>query len=138
MRIDELEGDDYAAYRILRKHADENDVKILLDALRNADSQIPRDRLHRLLDLAETKNPGSVADLIKEDKEMASIFMQVLKPEIDEEINDAVDNATRINLYNYVQNGGMTIDFAAEQAGIPAAQFVQEMESHGYHMPQMA
>ena len=128
--IGELDGDDYATYRILRKHADENDVKILLDALRNTDSQTPRDRLHRLLELAETKNPGSVAELIKEDKEMASIFMQVLKPEIDEH--------DRTNLYMYVQKGGMTIEFAAEQAGITPAQFMQEMESHGYHMPQMA
>ena len=42
------------------------------------------------------------------------------------------------NLFEYVQKGGMPIDFATEQTGIPAAQFMQEMESNGYCMPQTA
>ena len=79
---------------------------------------IPWTRQHCLLDLAETKNPGSVAELIMEDEEMAQ-------------------NTLR-NLFEYVQKGGMPIDFATEQTGIPAAQFMQEMESNGYCMPQTA
>ena len=63
---------------------------------------------------------------------MASILMDVLKPEIDERVS----NATRTNLYIYVQDGAMTIDYAAKQAKVSADQFLTEMASHGYTVPQ--
>ena len=134
--IGELAGDDYATYRILKKHADIKDVDLLLESIKNEKSQALRDRLHRLLDLAESKNPGTVADKIREDKDLKSIFMQVLKPEIDEEISGAVDNTTRTNLYIYVQKGIMSVDNAATEAGIPVADFEKEMADNGYKVPQ--
>ena len=138
--IGELAGDGYATYRILKKHADIKDVDLLLESIKNEKSQALRDRLHRLLDLAESKNPGTVADKIREDKDLKSIFMQVLKPEIDEEINGAVntavDNTTRTNLYIYVQKGIMSVDNAATEAGIPVADFEKEMADNGYKVPQ--
>ena len=138
--IGELAGDDYATYRILKKHADIKDVDLLLESIKNEKSQALRDRLHRLLDLAESKNPGTVADKIREDKDLKSIFMQVLKPEIDEEINGAVntavDNDRRKHLYIYVQQGGMTVDFAAKQAGMTVKDFEKEMADNGYKVPQ--
>ena len=73
---------------------------------------------------------------------MASILMDVLKPEIDERVNTAVDNAvnknnnTRTNLYLYVQRGGMSVDFAAQEAGMTITDFSNAMVSAGYTVPQ--
>ena len=56
--------------------------------------------------------------------------------EIDQEIDNARADERRTNLYDYVQKGGMTIDFAASEAGISTDQFRSEMTRHGYRVPQ--
>ena len=45
------------------------------------------ERIHRITGLVETKNPGSAAEMIQEDKEIGSVFLEVLKPEIDKKID---------------------------------------------------
>ena len=71
---------------------------------------------------------------------MASILMDVLKPEIDERVNTAVDNAvnntTRTNLYLYVQKGKMALNDAADEAHLSIADFSNAMTSAGYTVPQ--
>ena len=139
--IGELEGEAYAAYRVLKKHAEVTDVELLLDRLQKADEENDQnmmDRLHRILDLVEKKNPGSVADKIEEMKTMKSVFMDVLKPEIDVVVKDAVttaraderDKTTRTNLFTYVRDGAMNIDYAARQANMTTDQFRQQMEEY--------
>lgn len=139
--IGELEGEAYAAYRVLKKHAEVTDVELLLDRLEKADEEHDQnmmDRLHRILDLVEKKNPGTVADKIEEMKTMKSVFMDVLKPEIDVVVNDAVttaraderENTTRTNLYIYVQNGTMTLTNAATNAGLTVDQFQTQMNEY--------
>ena len=123
---------------MLEKRADLKDVEILLDALRNAKSQEPRDRLLRLLGLVESKNPGTLTEMMRENEDMESIFMQILKPKIDEEISVAVNSTTRTNLYIYVQDGDMALDRAAQRAGLSTDEFRAEMIDHGYKVPQMA
>ena len=66
----------------MTSHADKNDVKLLLNALKNEQTQELKERIHRILGLIETKNAGSVAKMIQEDKEMRSVFIDVLKPEL--------------------------------------------------------
>ena len=143
--IGELEGEAYAAYRVLKNHAEVTDVKLLLDRLQKADEENDQnmmDRLHRILDLVEKKNPGTVADKIEEMKTMKSVFMDVLKPEIDERVNTAVttavDNTTRTNLFIYVQDGAMNLDYAARQANLSISDFSNAMASAGYTVPQSA
>ena len=155
--LGELERESYAAYRVLRKHADMADVELLLDELKEADkanNQTKRDRLHRILGLVESKNPGSVAEFIREDSKMRSVFWDVLQPEIDEVLNTAVAEAvetavkeavakehaetTMNNLFEYVQDGGMTITFAANKAGLTPQNFQAEMIAHGFKVPEMA
>ena len=81
------------------------------------------DRLHRILDLVEKKNPGTVADKIEEMRTMKSVFMDILKPEIDVVVKDAVDTAvdnnTRTIYFTLVQDGDLTLERAAEKSGIP-------------------
>ena len=145
--IGELEGEAYAAYRVLKKHAEVSDVELLLDKLEKADKgndQNMMDRLHRILDLVEKKNPGTVANKIEEMKKMKSVFMDVLKPEIDVVVKDAVttaraderDKTTRTIYFESVQDGQMQLNYAAQKSGMSTDQFRTEMTNHGYRVPQ--
>ena len=75
---------------------------------------------------------------------LSDMFWDYLKPQRDEEINTAVTTAvntavadtTRTNLYIYVQDGAMAIDYAARQANMTADQFRAEMTNSGYTVPQ--
>ena len=55
---------------------------------------------------------------------------------VDDEINLAVANNTRTNLFTYVQDGAMTIDYAARQANLSPSEFEENMKKAGFHVPQ--
>ena len=65
---------------------------------------------------------------------MARTIFDIFKPEIDEEIN----NAVTAHLFKYVQNGGMTVDFAAKEADMDVADFMASMREAGYKVPETA
>lgn len=71
--------------------------------------------------------------------EMAKTWREIFKPEIDEwighAVNTAVDSSTRTNLFTYVQNGTMTLDNAAKNAGVSTADFACSMRKAGYKIP---
>ena len=118
----ELEGEGYAAYRVLRTQVDEKDVDYLLDELRQTTDAAKRNRLRGLLGIVETKHAGMVWKKIEEDEKMRDVFWDYFKPQRDEE--------RRNDLYGYVQNGTMTMDNAARNAGISVDQFRQQMEEY--------
>ena len=126
----EMEGEEYAAYRVLKNKADEKDVEYLLNKLENTASQDLRERLRRILNLVELKNTGLVTKKIREDDKMRDVFMEILKPQIDEQIQQQIQQRDRINLYGFVQRGGMSIDFAAQEAGVTVDQFRQDMDEY--------
>ena len=76
------------------------------------------------------------------DPEMARAWREIFG--VDEEINSAVTTAradehektTRTNLYLYVQDGAMNIDYAAKQANLSTADFSTAMTNAGYKLPQ--
>ncbi len=59
--------------------------------------------------------------------------MDFFKPEIDKKIYESRQN----DLYEYVQDGGMTLDFAAKKSNQSVEDFIADMEKHGYKVPQM-
>ena len=67
---------------------------------------------------------------IEEDKTMRDVLWDYFKPQRDEEVNNAIADNTRANLYGDVRNGTMTMDNAARNAGIPVDQFRQQMEEY--------
>ena len=77
---------------------------------------------------------------------MGKTLMQIMQPEINVVVNDAVTTAradehektTRTNLYLYVQDGAMNIDYAAKQANLSTSDFSTAMTNAGYKLPQTA
>ena len=137
----ELEGDEHAEFRLLTDHAKENDVRIVAEKLENStDTQVQEDG-KKLFEFIESRTPGITRTVLNklDEKEgghekLASILMDVLKPEIDVVVKDAVDtavdNTTRTNLFIYVQNGTMTLTNAATNAGLTVDQFQTQMNEY--------
>ena len=61
---------------------------------------------------------------------MSKTLMEIMEPEINERVSTAVSNDRRANLYLYVQNGTMTVDNAAKNAGISTDEFRSGMNNY--------
>ena len=55
-----------------------------------------------------------------------------------EAVNNAIEETRQDDLFRFVYAGGMTIDFAAQQANMSIEDFCKAMEEHGYRVPQLA
>ena len=53
-------------------------------------------------------------------------------------VNEAVIENTYSNLFKYVSDGVMNIDYAAGQVNMSVEDFSKAMEEHGYRAPQLA
>ena len=56
----------------------------------------------------------------------------------EQEKEDAVREARLKDLFSYVSDGAMTVDYAAKRANLSVEEFCNEMEAHGYLVPQPA
>ena len=93
--------DDYSLYRVLSDHADVEDVKKVLSMMQTETAE-NQDRLRNVLNVVEDKNPGKVADMIREDREnMKDVFMEVFAPEIEEKIDNALVKAIKGAIKNF-------------------------------------
>ena len=124
----ELKGDEYAAYRILTKHANEKDVITVARA--GVDDPILRDLSKKLLEFVDTKNPNIIQNITGGEIEMGRTLMEIMKPQIDEKIRIVVDTTRRNDLFDYVLAGDMLLDKAAKHAGLTPEQFKLEMEKY--------
>ena len=90
--VEELEGREYAAYRALSKHAEIQDIAVILDSMKESPLNI-RDRYFRILQMIELHNAGAVRDMIREDRKMKTIFLDLFEPEIQEREKKAAEAA---------------------------------------------
>ena len=132
-------------------------MKLLLAEVGKKSGEL-RDRYHRILNLVEEKNPGAVAEMIKEDRKMQSVFMDILAPQINEKIQESVaaavaaerkaaqeaaekaaqeaqESTKKLLLYECVQEGALTVDYAAKKEGVDCGAFLAAMRSAGYTVP---
>ena len=119
---DELEGDEYAAYRVLTDHAREEDVKTITNIKDNSETSELKEKL---LDFVSIKNPELFHTIIGGDKKMGNL-MELLRPEFEKEYQQR----DRINLFTYVIDGAMPVDYAAKHAGLTPEQFKKDLESY--------
>ena len=85
------------------------------------------------MEFVEEKNPGITRKIVGGNKTMASIFFDVFKPEIDEHDHKRDLN----NLFEFVQDGGMSLEFAARRSNMTQEEFRAEMVRNGYREPQL-
>ena len=74
----------------------------------------------------------------KRNPKMARTLIDLIRPEIDEEINNAVTADRAANLFKYVQNGDMNVDRAAKNANMSITEFIASMKEAGYKVPETA
>ena len=122
----EIEGAEYAAYRVLKSQVDEKDVDYLLQAMKKTTDQQTRDHLRGLLGIVEEKHTGMVLKKIEEDEKMRDVLWEYFKPQRDAEVADT----TRTIYFSLVQDGDLTIDRAAQKSGMTTDQFRQQMEEY--------
>ena len=130
----ELQGEEYAAYRVLTDHATEKDVELVAQQMKSETDTEVKENKQKLLEFVEKKNPGIMRRVMGGDEDMSSILMEVLEPEIKERDKERDRN----NLYIYVQQGDMMLENAARNAGVPVDQFLSDMESKGYKVSKMS
>ena len=120
----ELEGDEYAGFRAISKKPKEEDVIAFMKEHRN-ESEVSS-FVRAYADGISKVDSNLMEELKVRYPEMSKTLMEIMEPEIQTVVN----NATRTNLYNYVQKGGMTIEFAANEAGISTDEFRSGMNDY--------
>ena len=120
----ELEGDEYAGFRAISKKPKEEDVIAFMKEHRN-ESEVSS-FVRAYADGISKVDSNLMEELKVRYPEMSKTLMEIMEPEINERIR----NHDRTNLYNYVQKGGMTIEFAANEAGISTDEFRSGMNDY--------
>ena len=107
--MSELEGDEYAAARAMidGNRANIEDIKGIMDSYEKNEDEVIRKYIRTFLFLIGDKNPEKLKQ-IRRDKPMGEKWMQIFKPEIDDH--------DKQQLFIYVQDGAMSIEYAAGRA----------------------
>ena len=114
----------YAAYRVLTKNANEEDIKTVAQI--GMKDPLIREYSKKLLEFIDSKNPSIIQKIIGGEKEVGRTLMEIMKPQIDV----VIDTTRRNDLFDYVFDGGMTVDYAAKRAGLTPEQFKKEMDAY--------
>ena len=117
---DELEGDEYAAYRALTDHANAKDVEILLNAGKMEQNADSKERYRNIIRFVGEKNPEIMEKVIGGEEEMSDVLMDILKPRIDKKINDAI-LVDRMETAKSLREMNMDIDSIAKVLRQPSA-----------------
>ena len=136
----ELKGEEYAGFRAISKKPKEDDVLAFMKEHGN-DKEIAS--------FVKAFGDGVSkvdSDLMEEIKgrypEMGKTLMQIMQPEIDVVVKDAVDTAvttaradehektTRTIYFTLVQDGDLTLERAAQKIGISVDQFQTQMNEY--------
>lgn len=135
----ELKGEEYAGFRAISKNPKLEDIQQMIREATNTTDQKLIGFYRDFLDLFSKLDSDMIEEAKRRYPEMAKTWREIFKPEIDEwighAVNTAVDSSTRTNLFTYVQNGTMTLDNAAKNAGVSTADFACSMRKAGYKVP---
>ena len=132
MIMTELMGDEYAGERALvdNNRANVEDIYYLLECAEKATDMSEKEHYRIILDLIESKNPETM-EKIRRDNDMARSWLEILKPDLTERDKERDKN----NLFIYVQDGIMPVEYAASRMNMPAEKFAQEMKDAGFKVP---
>ena len=117
----ELDGGEYAAYRVISDKAKRADVERLIKAAKSENDDVLMDHYGVLLDLVVKKNP-QFFDLVKGGIAMKEMLLEMVQDRVDE----IADQRERETLVSSIKSLMTTLKFTAEQAmdalSIPQAQ----------------
>ena len=136
----ELEGDEYAAFRAISKKPRIDDIELIMGMAEQETDPEVKALLRQFLEMLSKLDSETIEEMNRRKPEMARTWRDIFG--VDQEISDAVSSAvssaraderattTRTNLFTYVQEGGMSIDFAARKANMTTDQFRQQMDEY--------
>ena len=117
--------------------ANVEDIYYLLECAEKATDTSEKEHYRIILDLIETKNP-EIMGKIRRDNDMARSWMEILKPDeklMNEIMEERDKERDKNNLFIYVQDGTMPVEYAASRMNMPAEKFAQEMKNAGFKVP---
>ena len=121
----ELKGEEYAAYRALTDKANASDVERIIEEIGRQSDDIVREHYRVLIKLVIEKNPQFI-EVIRRDRAMEDILMEIVKDKVDEKISTAEVAKEQETLALSIKNLMINLKFTAEQAmdalSIPATQ----------------
>ena len=111
----ELQGEEYAAYRALTDKADEEDVKQVIDRVRNEQDDTVREYYREFINLVMEKNPQYI-DMIRRDKEIADVLMDIVKDRVEERVATERNMQQQETTLNHIKDLMRNLSFTVEQA----------------------
>ena len=127
-----LKGKENAGFRAISKNPRIEDIEQLLREVSETKDADLIGWFRDFLDLFSRLDSETVEEMKRRDPSMARTWRDIFG--VDAEISNArADeraNTTRTNLYRYAQRGTMTVENAAQEAGVSVDQFRQQMEEY--------
>ena len=125
----ELKGEEYAAYRALTDRADAADVEQIIAGVGQERDDVVREHYRVLLRLVIEKNPRYI-EMVRRDRAMEDVLMEIVRHRVDEEIREAVDQTAEVvrqqttvaNLNDIMKNLKLTVEQAMDALNIPQSQ----------------
>ena len=114
--------------------ANVEDIYYLLECAEKATDTSEKEHYRIILDLIETKNPETM-EKIRRDNDMARSWLEILKPDLTVRDKERDKERDKNNLFIYVQDGIMPVEYAASRMNMPAEKFAQEMKNAGFKVP---
>ena len=142
----ELAGPEYAGFRSISKKPRLQDITQMFHNHEQETNPELIDFYRAYWNISARLTGNVLEEAKRRYPEMERTILDIFKPEIDKKINLAVKEAVNLavkesvshHLYEYVQDGGMALDWAAKKAGMSPASFIASMKEAGYTVPQMA
>ena len=114
--------------------ANVEDIYYLLECAEKATDMSEKEHYRIILDLIESKNPETMGK-IRRDNDMARSWLEILKPDLTVRDKERDKERDKNNLFIYVQDGIMPVEYAASRMNMPAEKFAQEMKNAGFKVP---
>ena len=114
--------------------ANVEDIYYLLECAEKATDTSEKEHYRIILDLIESKNPETM-EKIRRDNDMARSWLEILKPDLTVRDKERDKERDKNNLFIYVQDGIMPVEYAASRMNMPAEKFAQEMKKAGFKVP---
>jgi len=122
---DELDREEYTAYRALTDKAERADIENLIRDAGEAKDDVIREHYRVLLNLVAEKNPQYI-EILKGEVTVRDVLMEIVKDAVDERVNERVNAKERETLAFSIKKMMTHLKLSLEQAmdvlSIPQAQ----------------